>query len=68
MLGKPTRDPIKSLIRLDGKTAVITGAARGIGAAAAYRFAEAGADPVLVEASSYITGALIPVDGGFLSS
>jgi len=46
---KSPREPMSGLIRLDGKTAVITGSASGIGAATVYRFAEAGADLVLVD-------------------
>ncbi|MGI9292561.1 MAG: SDR family NAD(P)-dependent oxidoreductase, partial [Pseudomonadales bacterium] len=38
---------ILDLFRLDGKVAIITGAGRGIGAATAKAYAEAGADVVL---------------------
>lgn len=42
-----TSQPLASLLRLDQRTAVITGAARGLGAQIARRFAEAGADLVI---------------------
>jgi 2-deoxy-D-gluconate 3-dehydrogenase len=37
------------IFRLDGKTAVVTGGTRGIGAAMAVALAEAGADIILVQ-------------------
>jgi len=49
MFHKPPREPMSNLIRLENKSAVITGSASGIGAAMAYRFAEAGADLHLVD-------------------
>jgi NAD(P)-dependent dehydrogenase (short-subunit alcohol dehydrogenase family) len=41
--------PLAELVSLHGKTALITGAASGIGKAMAYRFAEAGADLELID-------------------
>jgi 3-oxoacyl-[acyl-carrier protein] reductase len=41
--------PIQQLISLEGKTAVITGAAAGMGAAIARRFQEAGANLILID-------------------
>ena len=44
-----TPRPLPELISLEGRSAIITGAASGIGRAIALRFAEAGADLVLVD-------------------
>jgi 3-oxoacyl-[acyl-carrier protein] reductase len=44
--------PLSELISLEGKRALITGSAVGIGKAMAYRFAEAGADLELVDMNS----------------
>jgi NAD(P)-dependent dehydrogenase (short-subunit alcohol dehydrogenase family) len=48
-------------MRLDGKTAIITGAARGIGRACAQTFAEHGADLVLVDVAKEVAGVPYPL-------
>jgi NAD(P)-dependent dehydrogenase (short-subunit alcohol dehydrogenase family) len=49
MFGKGDRKQLSELISLEGKRALITGSASGIGEAIAYRYAEAGADLELVD-------------------
>jgi NAD(P)-dependent dehydrogenase (short-subunit alcohol dehydrogenase family) len=50
-------------MRLENKTAIITGAARGIGRACALRFAEEGADLVLLDVAADIGGVGYPMGG-----
>jgi len=45
----PTPTPIQDLLRLAGKTAIVTGGAVGIGYGIAYRLAEAGANVVVAD-------------------
>ena len=50
---------VLDMFRLDGKTAVVTGARRGIGKAMAIALAEAGADIIGVSASLEASGSEI---------
>ena len=50
--------PLRELISLEGKIALITGCAMGIGKAIAYRFAEAGADLELIDINTKGLGAI----------
>lgn len=75
-------EPMDSL-RMDHKRVAVTGAAGGIGRAIASRFANAGAEVILLDlnsasaqevgaviasdAASFMTGADYPIDGGFLT-
>ncbi|GGR42144.1 SDR family oxidoreductase [Streptomyces netropsis] len=51
-------------MQLKGKTAVITGAARGLGRACATRFAEEGADLVLLDIGQDLDGVPYPLGSG----
>ncbi|MBN2185840.1 MAG: SDR family oxidoreductase [Dehalococcoidia bacterium] len=51
--------PLSGLVSLEGKKALITGSAAGIGKAMAYRFAEAGADLELIDMNKKGLGVLI---------
>jgi NAD(P)-dependent dehydrogenase (short-subunit alcohol dehydrogenase family) len=51
-------------VQLKGKTAVITGAARGLGRACATRFAEEGADLVLLDIGQDLDGVPYPLGSG----
>ena len=53
---------VADLFRLDGKTALVTGARRGMGRAMAVALAEAGADIIGVSASLEATGSAVEAD------
>lgn len=55
---KKVSQPLSELISLEGKRALITGAAVGIGEAIAYRFAEAGAYLELIDINKKGLGAV----------
>ncbi len=54
--------PVLDLFRLDGKTALVTGARRGIGRAIATALAEAGADIVAVSRTLEVSGGALEKD------
>jgi NAD(P)-dependent dehydrogenase (short-subunit alcohol dehydrogenase family) len=56
-LSQTRRSPISDLVSLDGRVAVVTGAARGTGTAIARRLAEAGAMVVIGDADGDAAGA-----------
>jgi 3-oxoacyl-[acyl-carrier protein] reductase len=49
---------------LDGKTAIVTGTAHGIGAAIAAALEEMGVKFFVSDDASWITGQVISIDGG----
>src|SRR5689334_23002767 len=53
---------VAELFRLDGKTALVTGARRGMGRAMAVALAEAGADVIGVSTSLESTGSAVEAD------
>jgi len=53
---------------LDGKVALVTGAASGIGRASAALFSAEGARLILSDRSSFTTGHVLMVDGGFTAA
>jgi NAD(P)-dependent dehydrogenase (short-subunit alcohol dehydrogenase family) len=59
--------PVNDLIRLDGRVAVVTGAAAGIGYAIAYRYAEAGAFTIIadIDAAGAASAAAKLTEAGF---
>ena len=53
------------LWRLDGRIALVTGASAGLGARFARVLHQAGADVLATAASSYMTGQVLVIDGGW---
>jgi short-subunit dehydrogenase len=51
-------------MELDGRVAIVIGAARGIGAETAALLAARGASVVCSERAAFVTGAELVVDGG----
>ena len=51
--------------RLDGRVALVTGASAGLGARIARVLHQAGAEVLATAASSYMTGQVLVIDGGW---
>ena len=53
------------MFNLKGRVAVVTGASSGLGKQMAKGFAEAGAIFIASDEASYVTGVILPIDGGY---
>jgi NAD(P)-dependent dehydrogenase (short-subunit alcohol dehydrogenase family) len=55
------------MAELEGKVAVVSGAASGIGRAVALAYAREGAAVVVSDVNEFMNGAYVPIDGGCLA-